>query len=102
MGLKHSLIPEVVEHFSSRDVFHPQVQIFFVLGNPLKVDDEGVLYLAEDLAFVDDVVGLLSLHDLGLFHDLDGHDFFGFFVFGELHLAEGACVGGKVPTPSRA
>lgn len=75
MGFKNSFIPKMTEHFSTRNIFHEQIEISAVLGNSLKVNDKWMVNIVEDFTLIDNVISLLGLDDFSLFHDLDTRAF---------------------------
>ena len=90
MGFKDSLISEMAEHFSTRNIFHEEIEISAVLGDSFEVDNERMVNLIQDPAFVDDVISLFGFNDLSLFHDLDTCAFLCFFVSDKFDFTKGA------------
>jgi hypothetical protein len=55
--------PEVGEELSAGNKFEDEVEVPRILAESFKVDNEGVLQIAEDSILVDDVVYLFETND---------------------------------------
>jgi hypothetical protein len=79
---------QVGEQLTAVDELQNQVEVFGVLGQTLKVNDEGVVDLAMHEVLVVDVVHLLRLDDVALVQQLKCYVFSSLLVLGDLDLAE--------------
>lgn len=97
LGVQSSDAAEVGEELAAGDELEHEVEVPRVLAEAFEVDlgislaigyNEGVLEVAEDGVFVDDVVDLLEADDFGLFETLEGDIAIGLFVACQFHSPE--------------
>lgn len=88
--LSHNLIKQV----PTLGVLHNQVQLLRGFNDLIKLYDKRVSEFFHDLELAGDSHDVGVLEDQVLFEDLDGHEFLGEFVLGELYLPEVALAQG--------
>lgn len=79
---------QVSEELTTIDQFQDQIQVLWVLGKTLEIDDEGVTDLRVNEVFIIDVIDLLCLDDLSLIQEFEGYVFSRLFVLGHFDLTE--------------
>lgn len=89
-SFKSAYTSKVSKELSSGNEFKHQIEIPRILAKPFEIHNKGVVQIAKNGVFVNNVINLLESNDFGFFETLEGDVFIGLFITGKSNSAKGS------------